>query len=167
VESVQGQLPADALAAHAHVPGALTPPPLQEYKGGVHWAAFALMFAVAAVTLLRFSLQSTALANVLGITHLSLVAMAVIAAVKQHGASISRVARIVIGVALTWAAASYVTEQVIVAATIQDALRNPMRFDYWRDPVRDVAVANAVAYLALGFVGVFALLSQDSVPVER
>lgn len=161
IEKAQGALPGEILAAHPHGGGPVAPPPLHSYSGGMHWAAFGLMLAVAAVTFLRYTLQSPGLANVLAATHLSLMAVTVIAAVKQHGAAINRAARLVIAFTLVWAAASYLTEQVIVATSIQEAFRNPMRFDYWRDPVRDVAVANAIAYVTLGLIGLFALLSED------
>ena len=166
IEKAQGPLSPDAIGAHPHVAGSLAPPPLHAYRGGVHWATFALMFAVAALTPMRLTMPSAALADVLAATHLSMVAVAVVAAVKQHGAALSRVVRAVIAITLAWSAASFLGEQLIVATTIQDAFRNPMAFQYWRDPVRDVAVANAIAYFSLGAVGVFALMSQrEAAPV--
>ena len=160
IEKAQGALPPGALGAHQHTTGTIAPPPLHAYRGGVHWATFALMFAVAALTPIRLTMPSAALSNFLAATHLSMVAVAVVAAVRQHGAALSRVVRTVIAITLAWSAASFLGEQLIVASSIQDAFRNPMAFQYWRDPVRDVAVANAIAYFSLGLVGVLALISQ-------
>ena len=92
--------------------------------------------------------------------HISAWFCLVIAAVKQHGSTISRVARVAIALTLAWAAVSYIGEQVIVATDVQAAFRNPMGFDYWRDPIWDVAIANAVAYSVFGIIGIFALLSH-------
>ncbi len=160
IEKYQGPLPAEWLAAHPHVDGPTVPPALHPYKGGMHYAAFAAMFAVASLTPLRLNSHGGAIANVLAGTHIGMVLCAVIAAVKQHGSTISRVARAAIALALAWAAISYITEQVIVATDVQAAFRNPMGFDYWRDPIWDVAVANAVAYTVFGIIGIFALLSH-------
>lgn len=161
IEKVQGTLRPEAFSAHPHVEGPVAPPPLRPYNGGMHYAAFAAMFAVVLLTPLRLNFPSALLANTLAGTHIGMIALAVIAAVKQHGAAISRAARTVIALALAWAAASFVTEQIIVASTLQAAFRNPMSFNYWRDPIWDVAVANAVAYAVFGLVGVFALLSHN------
>jgi hypothetical protein len=161
IENVQGALGVETFSGHSHAEGPTMPPPLRPYKGGMHYAAFAAMFAVVLLTPLRLNFPSTALANTLAGTHISMVVLAIVAAVKQHGTSISRAARTVVALTLAWAATSFVTEQVIVASTIQAAFRNPMSFDYWRDPIWDVAVANAVAYAVFGLVGLFALMSHN------
>jgi hypothetical protein len=160
IEKVQGAIPAESLAAHPHLEGPTIPPPLRPYKGSMHYATFAAMFAVVLLTPLRLNFSSVVFANGLAGMHIGMVALAIIAAVKQHGTAISRVARTVIAITLAWAAASFVTEQVIVASSIQAAFRNPMTFDYWRDPIWDVAVANAIAYAVFGLVGVFAMMSH-------
>lgn len=159
IEKHQGPLPAEWLAAH-HVDGLTVPPALHPYKGAMHYAAFGAMFAVALLTPLRLHSHGGAIGNVLAGTHIGMVLFAVIAAVKQHGSTISRVARAAIALTLAWAAVAYLGEQVIVATDVQAALRNPMSFDYWRDPIWDVAIANAVAYTVFGIVGIFALLSH-------
>ena len=161
IEKVQGPLPGESLTVHAHVEGPTVPPPLRPYKGHMHYAAFAAMFAVVLLTPLRLNSQSVGIANVLAGAHILMILLAIIAAVKQHGTEISRAARTVIALTLVWAAASFITEQVIVASTIQAAFRNPMGFQYWSDPIRDVAVANAIAYAVFGLVGLFALISQQ------
>jgi len=161
IENVQGALPRESLSGHPHVAGPTVPPPLRPYKGGMHYATFVAMFAVVLLTPLRLNFPSVAIANTLAGMHMSMVVLAIIAAVKQHGAGISRAARTVVALTLTWAAASFVTEQVIVASTIQAAFRNPLSFDYWRDPIWDVAVANAIAYAVFGLAGVFALMSHN------
>lgn len=160
IDRVQGQLPPDWVAAHPHVDGAIVPPPLHTYHGGMHFATFAAMLAVALLTPLRLNAQSAGVANTLAATHIGMVILAIIAAVRQHDSTISRAARVIIGITLAWAAASFLTEQVIVAASIQAAFQNPMSFEYWRDPVWDVAIANAIAYTILGVTGTLALLSQ-------
>ena len=161
IENAQGVLPPESFSAHPHMGGPTVPPPLRPYKGSMHYATFAAMFAVVLLTPLRLNFPSIAIANTLAGTHISMVVLAIIAAVKQHGTGISRAARTVVALTLAWAATSFVTEQVIVASTIQAAFRNPMSFDYWRDPIWDVAVANAVAYAVFGLVGVFALMSHN------
>ncbi len=160
VVRVQGALPAQALASYPHAPYATVPPPLRPYSGAMHYAAFAAMFAVALLTPIRLSERSGAFASAFASIHIGLIVLAITAAVKQHGTAIARAARIAIAVALAWAAVSYVTEQIIVASTITEAFHNPMKFDYWRDPVRDVAIANAIAYATFGMIGVLAMLSQ-------
>jgi hypothetical protein len=160
IERVQGMLPAASLSSHPHVDAAAIPPPLETYKGRMHYATFAAMFVVVALTLFRLNVQSQALANTLAGTHIAMILFAVIAAVKQHGNRIASMARTAVVLALAWATASYIAEQVIVATTVQAAYRMPMSFEYWRDPVRDVAIANSVAYTALGLVGLFALLTH-------
>ena len=161
IEKVQGAVPVDALAAHPHVEGSTVPPPLSPYKGRMHYWAFAAMFAVALLTPAKLYSSSIPVANALAGVHIGMILLAVIAAVKQHGSEVSRVARTVIALTLAWAATSFVTEQVIVASTIQAAFKNPMGFDYWRDPIWDVAVANAIAYTVFGLVGLFALISHQ------
>jgi len=160
IEKHQGPLPAEWVAAHPHVDGPTVPPALHPYKGGMHYAAFAAMFAVALLTPWRLHSHGGAVGNILAGTHIGMVLFAVIAAVKQHGSTISRVARVAIALTLAWAAVSYIGEQVIVATDVQAAFRNPMGFDYWRDPIWDVAIANAVAYSVFGIIGIFALLSH-------
>lgn len=161
IEKIQGALPPESLSGHVHVDGLLVPPPLRPYKGSMHYAAFAAMFAVVFLTPLRLNFPSIAIANTLAGTHIGMVVLAIAAAIKQHGTGINRVARTVVALTLTWAAASFVTEQIIVASTIQAAFRNPMSFEYWRDPIWDVAIANAIAYAVFGLVGVFALISHN------
>ncbi len=160
IEKHQGPLPAEWVAAHPHIDGLTVPPALHPYQGGMHYAAFAAMFAVALLTPLRLHSHGGAIGNVMAGAHIGMVLFAVIAAVKQHGSTISRVARAAIALALAWAAVSYLGEQVIVATDVQAALRNPMSFDYWREPIWDVAIANAVAYTVFGIIGIFALLSH-------
>jgi len=160
IEKHQGPLPAEWVAAHPHVDGPTVPPALHPYKGGMHYAAFGAMFAVALLTPLRLHSRGGAIGNVMAGAHIGMVLLAVIAAVKQHGSTISRVARAAIALALAWAAVSYLGEQVIVATDVQAAFRNPMSFDYWREPIWDVAIANAVAYSVFGIIGIFALLSH-------
>lgn len=160
IQKVQGLMPGDSLASHPHVDGAAVPPPIDPYDGRLHYVAFCAMFAVVALTVLRLNVESAALSNTLAATHVSMVLLAVIAAVKQHGSGLAAAARMVIALTLAWAAVSYIAEQVIVATTIQAAFRTPMSFDYWRDPVRDVAIANAIAYSIFGAAGLFALLSR-------
>lgn len=161
IERAQGALPAESLASHPQVEGPALPPPLRPYRGAVHYAAFAAMFAVALLTPGRLNSSSMALANALAVTHIGMVILAIIAAVKQHGSEINRTARTVVALTLAWAATSFVTEQIIVASTIQAAFRNPMSFDYWRDPIWDVAVANAIAYAIFGLIGLFAMISHN------
>ncbi len=160
VAQVQGTLPTPALASDPQTSYATVPPPLRPYKGAVHYAAFAAMFVIALLTPIRLSGHSEALSSAFASIHIMLIVLAITAAVKQHGTGIARAARVVIAVTLAWAAVSYLTEQIIVTTTITEAFRNPMKFDYWRDPVRDVAVANAIAYAAFGTIGVLAMLSQ-------
>lgn len=160
VDRAQGVLPPETLSGRPHVDGPTLPPPLEPYKGSVHYATFAAMFAVVVLTPLRLNFPSAALANTLAGMHITMVLLAIVAAVKQHGTRISRVARTIVALTLAWAAASFVTEQVIVASTIQAAFSNPMSFEYWRDPVWDIAVANAVAYAVFGLVGVFAMMGR-------
>lgn len=159
IEKVQGMLPTDSFASHPHIEAATIPPPLDAYKGRMHYATFAAMFVVVALTVFRLNVQSAALANTLAGTHIAMILFAVIAAVKQHGSRIASIARTAVVLTLVWATASYIAEQVIVATTVQAAYRMPMSFEYWRDPVRDVAIANSVAYTALGLLGLFGLLS--------
>lgn len=161
IEKVQGGLPPESISGRSHVEGPILPPPLHAYKGSMHYATFAAMFAVVLLTPLRLNFPSTAIANMLAGTHIGMVILAIIAAMKQHGAAISRTARTVIAITLAWAAASFVTEQVIVASTIQAAFRNPMSFEYWRDPIWDVAIANAVAYAVFALIGIFSLISHN------
>jgi hypothetical protein len=161
IEKVQGVLAPDPLSVQPHMEGPTVPPPLRPYNGGVHYATFAAMFAVVVLTPLRLTSTSVAIADTLAGTHIGMVVLAMIAAVKQHGTGIGRAARTVIALTLAWAATSFVTEQVIVASNIQAAFRNPMSFDLWSDPIRDVAVANAIAYAVFGLVGIFALLSHE------
>jgi len=160
IEKVQGMLPADSFGSHPHIDAATIPPPLESYKGRMHYATFAAMFVVVALTVFRLNVQSAALANTLAGTHIAMILFAVIAAVKQHGSRIASIARTTVILTLAWATASYIAEQIIVATTVQAAYRVPMSFEYWRDPVRDVAIANSVAYAALGLLGLFGLLSH-------
>src|SRR5690349_11562123 len=96
VEKVQGALPAESVSAHPHVAGPTVPPPLRPYKGSMHYATFAAMFAVVLLTPLRLHFPSVVLANTLAGMHISMVVLAIVAAVKQHGAAISRAARTVV-----------------------------------------------------------------------
>src|SRR5205085_2894368 len=121
IEKLQGALPPDAFSAHPHVEGSTEPPPIRPYKGSMHYATFAAMFAIVVLTPLRLNFPSVVWANALAGMHLGMIALAVMAAVKQHGAAISRAARTVIALTLAWAATSFVTEQIIVASTIQAA----------------------------------------------
>lgn len=160
IEKYQGPLPAEWLADHPHVEGPTVPPALHPYRGEMHWVAFAAMFALALLTPLRLRFHNGAIGNILAGTHIGMILCAVIAAVKQHGSRVSSVARAAIALTLAWAAVSYVAEITIVATDVQAAVRNPMGFEYWRDPISDIAVANAVAYTVFGIIGVFAMLSH-------
>lgn len=166
IEKAQGPLPAEWLSGYPDVAPPMAPPPLHPYRGAAHYAAYTAMLLVAILTPFRLTVQSAALPYALAATHVSLIALAVIAAVKQHRSSIGRMARAVVAVALVWAAASYIAEQVIYASRVQDVFRNPRSYEYWSFPVRDVAVANAIAYVILGVIGLFAMLQDRPVAAE-
>jgi hypothetical protein len=88
--------------------------------------------------------------------------LACAAAVNQRGSGISQTARMSIALSLTWTACSFVATVAVVAAfasSLQAPLQSRLAFEYWRDPIRDIANANAIAYAIFGLVGMIAMFT--------
>jgi hypothetical protein len=162
IDKAQGTLPGDVLV-YSPIEAARIPPGFRAYKGWMHHAAFAVMLVSALLALLRPSdAASRVYTDVMAGLHMAVLVLVCAAAVNQRGSGISQTARMSIALSLTWTACSFVATVAVVAAfasSLQVPLQSRLAFEYWRDPIRDIANANAIAYAIFGLVGMIAMFT--------
>jgi hypothetical protein len=162
IDKAQGTLPGEALV-YSPIEAARIPPGFRVYNGWMHHAFFALMLVSALLALLHPSdATSRVYTDIMAGLHMTVFVLACAAAVNQQGSGINQTARMSVALSLMWTACSFVATVVILASlatSVQAPFQNRIAFEYWRDPIHDIANANAIAYAIFGLVGLIAMFA--------
>jgi hypothetical protein len=160
VEAAQGAwssdapLPAEGAAAREEMP--IAPAiPLRHFAGGVHVWLFAVMLAAAANSTFEALHRSTALAVLNSAMGLAIIALVILAAIRQRRTDVPRAIRRVVVVSAAWIGISFVVGMILGLMLMAKLdLRHPDQKAIERHPVFVGARwAGAGAYGVLGSIG--------------
>jgi hypothetical protein len=162
IDKAQGTLSGEVLM-YSPIEAARIPPGFRAYNGWMHHAFFALLLVSALLAPLHPSgATSRVYTDIMAGLHMTVFVLGCAAAVNQRGSDINPTARMSVALSLTWTACSFVATVVVIAvlaSSLQAPFQNRVAFDYWRDPIHDIASANAIAYAIFGLVGLIAMLA--------
>ena len=156
VDKAQGTFTAE-LTTEQPIEAAVILPQSRYYSGWIHYVAFGLMLMSAALAFSHSEFSFSAAYNqfIAGL-HMAVVVFACGAAVNQHDNGVNQTARICIMLALAWTFLSFVAT-VIVSVGLGIALQTRAVAEYWSDPIRGIAQANAIANAVLGLLGLISM----------
>jgi hypothetical protein len=160
VEDAQGAWAGDAQPAAqdgaGHEATRIAPAiPLRHYPGDVHLWLFALMLVASASSAFEAFHRSTALAVVDSALGLGIIALVILAAIKQRGTDLPRAVRRVVVVSVVWLTVSFVVGMILgLMLMARMDLRHPDQRAIERHPAFIAARwAGVSAYGLLGSIG--------------